>query len=320
MNDKDSLYESILKDIRVRKLNQQRGTSRSDDLRLTSRSKNEKEIESKTNWGSKSFSKLDDVGQQGVLKSEDKKSSVISSVENIDKLTDYLDYFEEIVLKTKKMSTDTSDIDYFSESTSSEAISDLTAENIHLERQKYIMKIILIGDGAVGKTSIRRNYLGESFQSDYYMTIGADFAIKDVTLSNGIDIKYQIWDLAGQPIFRIVRNSYYDGCFGAIVVFDLSKPRTFSNAILWINELWKANGQGPIPVVFIGNKFDLVNKEVDVINQAFKFTQMFSKETERKKGFVTPLLITSAKTGLNVNNAFDLLGQSIFSWIANKKH
>lgn len=319
MNDDDSLYESILKDIRIRKLNRKRGTSRSEDLRMTSRSVSEKEIESKVSWGSKSFSKLDEVGQQGVMQAEEKKSSVISSVENIDKLTDYLDYFEEIVLKTKEMTTDTSDIDYYAENMPSETMKELDSDDIILERQKYIMKVILIGDGAVGKTSIRRNYLGESFQSDYYMTIGADFAIKDVRLSNGIDIKYQIWDLAGQPIFRGVRNSYYDGCFGAIVVFDLSRPRTFSNAILWINELWKANGQGPIPVVFIGNKFDLVNKEVNVIKNAFKFTQMFSKETDSKKGFVTPLLITSAKTGLNVENAFDLLGQSIFSWIAKRK-
>ena len=67
-----------------------------------------------------------------------------------------------------------------------------------------IFKVVLIGDGAVGKTSLRRNYLGKSFRENYLMTIGADFSVKQVPYEDYI-VSLQIWDLAGQPRFSEVR-------------------------------------------------------------------------------------------------------------------
>jgi small GTP-binding protein len=73
--------------------------------------------------------------------------------------------------------------------------------------QKLYLKIILAGEGAVGKTSLRRSYLGESFITNHLETIGADFASLPKTVNN-ISILYQIWDIAGQDIFEKVRMMY----------------------------------------------------------------------------------------------------------------
>ena len=77
-----------------------------------------------------------------------------------------------------------------------------------MSEKAFLVKIVLAGDGAVGKTTLRRRYLGEGFQASYMMTIGADFAVKRVDIG-GKTITFQIWDLAGQPRFQMVRELYY---------------------------------------------------------------------------------------------------------------
>ncbi|MCK4896735.1 MAG: GTP-binding protein, partial [Candidatus Heimdallarchaeota archaeon] len=81
-------------------------------------------------------------------------------------------------------------------------------------------KITLIGDGAVGKTSIRRSYLGETFEGSYSLTLGSDFATKTMNVGD-LNICMIIWDLAGQPRFKAVREGFYRGTRGALLVFDL---------------------------------------------------------------------------------------------------
>ena len=93
-----------------------------------------------------------------------------------------------------------------------------------MSKAGFVMKVVLCGDGAVGKTAIRQRYLGKGFQSTYLMTIGADFAVKEVNIKfkeTSYPIKFQIWDLAGQPRFEAVRGLYYAGCLGALMVLML---------------------------------------------------------------------------------------------------
>ncbi len=182
------------------------------------------------------------------------------------------------------------------------------------------MKIVLIGDGAVGKTALRQRFLGKGFKEDeYIMTIGADFAVQDTNI-DGKTVKYQIWDLAGQPRFSAVRDVYYRGCFGALLVYDVTRPDSFTNCESWIQELWKNSGRGPVPFVLLGNKTDLrehfpnhVTKEKG-LQYADELTQ---KTTEH--AFSISYLETSAKTGQNVGLAFDTLGTNVFSWIDQQK-
>lgn len=177
------------------------------------------------------------------------------------------------------------------------------------------MKIVLAGDGAVGKTALRERYLGHGFKSQYLMTIGADFALKTVDIEKQ-QVKFQIWDLAGQQRFQAVRSVYYAGSLGALLVFDITRRDSFENIEMWLDEIWKHNGKGHIPVVILGNKYDLRDQTPGCVEEkeALDLAKNLSKKT-KEKGFEVKFLNTSAKTGLNVADAFQTLGEVYFDFI-----
>ena len=179
----------------------------------------------------------------------------------------------------------------------------------------FFMKLVLCGDGAVGKTALRERFLGKGFSSSYLQTIGADFAAKDETIGDKL-VKYQIWDLAGQQTFQQVRGTYYEGCFGALMVFDLTRPDSFENIPNWIEELWSSSKRGPVPVVLLGNKYDLLDQFPAHVTQDQVDTYLKELNTVcQDHQFQVPFLFTSAKTGHQVDKAFQLLGENILSWI-----
>ena len=167
-------------------------------------------------------------------------------------------------------------------------------------------KIVLIGEGAVGKTTLRRRFFGENFTGEYLQTIGADFAIKEDTIGSNNKVKFIIWDLAGQPRFKNVRKIFYTGAQGALFVCDLSNQHSFNNITHWIDELWNNNNIGPIPFIVVGNKVDLREEGVLTISDELinNFSVKTSQETLKRYGFGVKSIITSAKTGYNVNKAF----------------
>lgn len=183
----------------------------------------------------------------------------------------------------------------------------------------FLMKIILAGDGSVGKTSLRKRYLGEGFKEIYDVTIGADFSIYK-TLIAGRSIKFQMWDLAGQPRFKMVQKSYYLGSLGALLIFDITKRETFQSLQNWIHEIWNNNGRGLIPIVLLGNKVDLRDQYPESIsNEVIQRYCAKLSEQSYSKGFEIKYLETSAKTGLNVAKAFELLANGYFEFVENQK-
>jgi small GTP-binding protein len=178
---------------------------------------------------------------------------------------------------------------------------------------------VLIGDGGVGKTAIRERYLGQGFESQYVMTIGADFAMQD-DIINGKKIRYQIWDLAGQDRFDGVRNVYYRGTHGALLVFDVTRPDSYFTIPKWVKELWGYNGNKKIPVVLVANKIDLRDSCSESISAeqgrlvAEKLTKLTSNE-----GFACHYIETSAKTGVKIQDAFSLLSENIMN-LAEKRN
>jgi len=156
-------------------------------------------------------------------------------------------------------------------------------------------KIIMVGDSTVGKSSILNYYINNSFQLSHNSTIGIDFKSK-VTNINGKDIKLQIWDTAGQERFKSIVRSYYRSCHGAIVVFDMTVPKTLENVSNWLDEI--NNYMMPnCPIVLVGNKSDLYGDNPYHVNKKNIYKIL---ETNTDIAYVE----TSARHGIMVNEIF----------------
>ena len=171
-----------------------------------------------------------------------------------------------------------------------------------------VLKIVLLGDGMVGKTTIRLRYLGYGFQANYLQTIGADFALKDISINDKV-IKVQIWDLAGQVSFEKIRLNYLLGCHSAFIVYDVSNPDSYQSVYTWYDEL--ANGLvEKLPIVIIGNKIDLRSENKDTLSEVEG--EKMAERLQRRNGNMPVFYIeTSAKTGENITKAFNLLTEEL---------
>ena len=180
------------------------------------------------------------------------------------------------------------------------------------------LKIVLCGDGSVGKTSLRYRFMGYGFSEKYHMTIGTDFAIKELVIQDGEfagnRVMCQIWDLAGQPTFQNVRPLYYSGTHGILLIYDCTRPETFYNIENWAKEAIKYIGH-PIPCVLIANKIDL-RHHVDLTVASVQGTELASKLTENyfNSIFKISYIETSAKTGEMVEFAFQGITKEILNY------
>jgi len=129
-------------------------------------------------------------------------------------------------------------------------------------------------------------------------------------------VNFQIWDLAGQDIFESMRNLYYKGRLGALMVFDVTDISSLDALTNWISELEKNSGRGIVPFSILGNKIDLLDEEE--LEKIRKKVNLILNKYNKKfvsKGFSINYFVTSAKTGHNVKLAFNNLGESIFNYL-----
>ena len=120
----------------------------------------------------------------------------------------------------------------------------------------YVLRIVLVGEAVVGKTSLCDALSSGKTLSSYQATIGVDFSISDITTLDGKKIKCQLWDTAGCERFRSITKSYYQNAGIIILMFDLSKRESFSDLYYWIEEIRK-HGNEETKILLIGNKSDL---------------------------------------------------------------
>ncbi len=168
-----------------------------------------------------------------------------------------------------------------------------------------MFKAVLIGDGAVGKTSVRRKYLGKGFISSHIATIGVDFAQKTVKI-DGHHVRIVIWDLAGQEGYGRVRGHYYQGSSALILVYDITNRKSFENASAWLAESYKHTEEIP-PIAVLGNKVDLRTPEnaADLVSPEEGLA--FAESLSEKHSVPTIFFETSAKNGENIQESINEL-------------
>ena len=173
------------------------------------------------------------------------------------------------------------------------------------EEPKYILKITLLGEKNVGKTSLVYRYIENKFRESYKAMLGVNLLKKDMEV-DGNSVSAQIWDLGGQDSFKSLRKLYLEGANGALVMFDLTERKTFEKLNEWVESFKEARGEQPI--VLIGNKSDLENQR--------KITDMEASNYAKENNM--ELMLTSAKTGQNVEEAFIKLTKRILDNISNQ--
>uniref|UniRef100_A0A8C7BJR1 Ras-related protein Rab-7a n=1 Tax=Neovison vison TaxID=452646 RepID=A0A8C7BJR1_NEOVI len=169
-------------------------------------------------------------------------------------------------------------------------------------RKKVLLKVIILGDSGVGKTSLMNQYVNKKFSNQYKATIGADFLTKEVMVDDRL-VTMQIWDTAGQERFQSLGVAFYRGADCCVLVFDVTAPNTFKTLDSWRDEfLIQASPRDPenFPFVVLGNKIDLENRQV-----ATKRAQAWCYSKNN-----IPYFETSAKEAINVEQAFQTIARN----------
>ncbi|XBW34719.1 hypothetical protein QEN19_000286 [Hanseniaspora menglaensis] len=199
------------------------------------------------------------------------------------------------------------------------------------DRRKNILKIIILGDSGVGKTSLIQRYVNKKYTQQYKATIGADFSTKELELEdiNGgkATATLQIWDTAGQERFQSLGVAFYRGADCCVLVYDVTNEKSFQRLKTWRDDfLLNSNVSNPesFPFVILGNKMDVDDSKKQVTTkQANDLIIELSKTSNDGAGAATnggvtvsadegslqsnkniPLFFTSAKGDLNVEFAF----------------
>ena len=158
-----------------------------------------------------------------------------------------------------------------------------------------VLKIVILGEGRVGKTSILSKYFSKKFNEGEKSTVNPNFYEKTVKYK-GKDVQFKFWDTAGQEQFNAISTMYYQNAVGALLVYDVTIFDTFKKVESWIRTLQEVVGKD-ISLSIAGNKFDLSDKNTLSQNQATVDTYCAKEHCNH--------VYTSAKTGYNVDQVFE---------------
>ncbi|KAJ7493049.1 P-loop containing nucleoside triphosphate hydrolase protein [Mycena galericulata] len=163
----------------------------------------------------------------------------------------------------------------------------------------YVLKFIITGDAAVGKSSLLVRLTDQRFLANPDPTLGVEFGSKLITLPgpDATIVKLQCWDTAGTESFRSITRSYYRGAAGALIVYDVTSRRSFDNARAWLADV-RAHADAHVSCILVGNKADLVEGDESRRQVPTPLALQFAQEND--------LLFTetSAKSGEGVEEAF----------------
>ena len=171
-----------------------------------------------------------------------------------------------------------------------------------------LYKIIIIGDSNVGKSNILSRYTKDQFQGNSKATVGVELGTKFVKVE-GVGAKLQIWDTAGQERYRSLTSSYYKGCHGCFIVYDITNEASFESISTWYEQAVKEAGKD-ISIILVGNKCDLENE------------RKVSKEQgeEKAKTMNASFFETSALSKVNIDDIFNEIVNNIFQRTKGQKN
>ena len=171
--------------------------------------------------------------------------------------------------------------------------------------KRVMCKVSIVGDGAVGKTSLIGRFVYNIFDDDYLVTIGTKVSRKELLLdypekNMKIEVDMMLWDIMGQKTFRtLLHEAYFLGARGIIAVCDLTRRETLDSLPDWIQSVHGV--VGTVPVIILGNKMDL----------AGEVQYGISEVEEIAKNYDAKFFVTSAKTGQDVEQSFDFIARDI---------
>lgn len=169
-------------------------------------------------------------------------------------------------------------------------------------------KLLLLGDQAVGKSSLMLRYTDDVFNFNIMGTAGIDLKRKKVTIEDEV-IKIMIYDTAGHDRFRQIANAQYKGAKGIVIVYDVTDNKTFDSVATWMNHI-KENAESGVELILVGNKIDLTNEIVIKSENGNELAQKYG----------VPFIETSAKTSQNVESAFSTIIKNIYAKNKSKSH
>jgi small GTP-binding protein len=172
------------------------------------------------------------------------------------------------------------------------------------EPRRMKVKVCLVGEHAVGKTSLIKRYVLNEYDDRYIVTLGAKVSKKEMLLepkgAEPVQMDMTIWDIMGSKGFReLLREAYFHGAQGILAVADITRYDTLEDLDSWVESVFRTVGE--IPVVFTVNKMDLKDQAAFGEEQVKQATEAFD----------APYFYASAKTGENVENVFRSLGETI---------
>ena len=171
-----------------------------------------------------------------------------------------------------------------------------------MSKDEVSCKILILGESKVGKSSILNQFTEKLFSENLPPTLGIDYKIMKMQVDN-TEVKLQIWDTAGQERFRSITESFYRGCHGVLLTFDLTDRDTFEKVKAWIMNIHEKAGKNVV-ICLVGNKLDL--KGADGVEMVSTHEIEELSEAHNVKYF-----LVSAKENINIYSAFFYLAKEI---------
>ena len=187
---------------------------------------------------------------------------------------------------------------------------------------RLALKLVILGDPYVGKTSLVTKFMGKEFSKRYQKTFGSDISFKHYEFkdsnNNNHKISFSIWDIYGEATYKELQKQFLLGSQALLFVYDILNSKTFENITNWLNTVKTILNLSDIPILLVANKIDLRKTGLSTISteQGLEFYQNLLKSNSLNEAYFK-FIETSALTGSNVDKIFETLSDIVINQIVN---